>query len=151
MTSASVKKTRQTARETAKIALKLGADRNALVLALLGNLGSGKTTFLQGFANGIGVKDRVLSPSFLVMKRFALKNKKFKNLYHFDLYRLNNIGDLKPMNFKKIIADRQNIVAIEWAEKIAKSLPVDAILCRFKFIDKNKRSIDIQWPKRKSK
>jgi len=108
--------------------------KHALVLGLKGNLGGGKTTFLQGFARGLGVKEKVLSPTFVVMRRF-------NNFYHIDCYRLKNEKDIIELDFKKIISNPKNIVAIEWPEKIKKVLPKTTTYIKFKFIDKNKREI----------
>jgi len=108
--------------------------KTAMVLALSGNLGGGKTTFLQGFAKGLGIKEKILSPTFVIMKKFG-------NFYHIDCYRLKNEKDILELGFKEIIKNPKNIVAIEWPEKIKKILPKNTILIKFKFIDKNKREI----------
>lgn len=121
----------------AKDVLKLPPRKSAVILCLQGNLGGGKTTFLQGFAKGIGVKEKILSPTFVIMKRFG-------NFYHIDCYRLKNEKDILELDFKRIIADPKNIVAIEWPEKIKKVLPKNTILLNFKFIDKNKREINFK-------
>ena len=60
------------------------AQKGALVLCLQGDLGAGKTTFLQGFAKGLGINDMVNSPTFVIMKKFPIKNRNFKYFYHFD-------------------------------------------------------------------
>ena len=73
--------------QLAKEVLKMKAGKKeAFVLALKGELGSGKTTFLQGFAKGLAVKERVLSPTFIIMKRFLIPGSKtgFLNFYHFE-------------------------------------------------------------------
>ena len=81
----------------------------AVVIGLQGELGSGKTRFVQGFAKGLGIRQRLTSPTFVLMK-------KYKNLYHIDCYRLNKPKDLLDLDFKEIIDDSQNIVVVEWAE-----------------------------------
>ncbi|OGD30779.1 tRNA (adenosine(37)-N6)-threonylcarbamoyltransferase complex ATPase subunit type 1 TsaE, partial [Candidatus Azambacteria bacterium RIFCSPLOWO2_01_FULL_44_84] len=90
----------KTADETKKTAAALGIELkrerrqiNALIIALEGHLGSGKTTFIQGLAEGMGVKENVLSPTFLILKQFFLKSGRYKNLYHIDAYRLKNPGE----------------------------------------------------------
>jgi len=100
-----------------KIMKKLASQprRGALVLALSGELGAGKTTFIQGLAPALGIKEKVLSPTFVIMKHF-------KNLYHIDCYRLSGAKDLKGLDFEKIIKNPKNIVVIEWAEKIKSAL-----------------------------
>ena len=109
-------------------------SKTAVVLALHGNLGGGKTTFLQGFAKGLKIKEKITSPTFVLMKRF-------KNFYHFDCYRLNKPEEISELNFKEIISNPENIVAIEWPEKIKKFLPKDTVKINFKFIGENEREI----------
>ncbi len=103
-------------------------------VALFGDLGSGKTTFLQGFAKGLGVKEKILSPTFVILKRFG-------NFYHIDCYRINSENDLLELNFKEIISGSKNIVAVEWPDKIKKIIPKNAIHIKFEFINENKRKI----------
>jgi len=135
----------------AKKILKEPARRKAFVLALQGGLGGGKTTFLQGFAKGLGIKDRILSPTFVIMKRFSIKNKKsgFKNFYHLDCYRIKDYKDLLILDFKKIISDPFNIVAVEWAERVKKTLPSDSLFLKFEFINKTTRKLILKNDRRK--
>ncbi len=116
---------------------------NPFIISLNGDLGSGKTTFLQGFAAGLGIKEKILSPTFVIAKRFEIKGKKqqYKNFYHIDCYRLTGLADLKTFNFQEIISGGKNIIAIEWADKIRKAIPSPDISIAFKFLDKNKREI----------
>ncbi len=123
--------------------LKQRVKKRALVLGLKGELGGGKTTFLQGFARGLGIKQRILSPTFVILKRFKIKDLRFKNFYHIDCYRLNRDKEILALGFKEIISNKKNIVAVEWAERIKKILPKDAIWIKFDFIDENKRKIRI--------
>jgi len=108
--------------------------KSAIVIGLSGNLGGGKTTFLQGFAEGLGITEKVLSPTFVILKRF-------KNFYHIDCYRLNKDEEILELGWKEIISDPKNIVAIEWPEKIKKYLPKDTIYIKFDFVDENQRKI----------
>jgi tRNA threonylcarbamoyladenosine biosynthesis protein TsaE len=107
---------------------KLGADlarkilagkpkKYATVVSLYGNLGSGKTTWVQGFLKEAGWKKRVTSPTFILMRRHPLRRKSFKNVYHLDAYRLK-IADLKPLGFEEIYNDPQNIILVEWPENL---------------------------------
>src|SRR3972149_10918226 len=85
--------------------------------ALSGNLGSGKTTFVQGFAQGMGIKARIVSPTFILMRRYSAK---LKDFYHVDLYRLeeNVKGEVINLGLKDVWEAPENVVVIEWAEKI---------------------------------
>ena len=147
------KETQKLGENAAKKIIKNGSRKTAVVLALSGDLGGGKTTFLQGFARGLGIREKILSPTFVIQKRFELKNKKLKNFYHIDCYRLKNNKParnashsdagrfISEINVKEIIKNPENIVAIEWPEKIKKFIPKNTIFINFKLIDKNKREM----------
>jgi|SRR3989344_630343 len=139
----SAKETQTLAKELAKKILQRGAGNNALVLSLSGDLGAGKTTFLQGFAKGLGIKEKILSPTFILMKRFGVKSGIFKNFYHIDCYRFKNEKDLESLDFKEIMEDPENIIAIEWPERIKKTLPKEVISIILKHLKDNKRNIQI--------
>ena len=124
------------------------------VLALYGDLGSGKTTFVQGLAKGLGIKRRIISPTFIVVRTYKIKNQKSKIkstsqnakfFYHIDLYRIENQNDIKRLGIEEIINDPQNIVAIEWAEKLGKRKPRKRVDIDFKYADSNKRRISIRF------
>ena len=135
--------TKKVGREMAKKILKEGIKKTSCVLALEGDLGGGKTTFLQGFALGLGIKEKILSPTFVIMKRFQLGVKDFKNFYHLDCYRIKTAEDILDLDFKNILSQPENIIAIEWSELIKEVLPANAILIKFKFIDDKKRKIAV--------
>ena len=105
----------------------------AIVVALVGDLGSGKTTFIQGFARGAGIRRRLVSPTFTIMRRYGLKTKNFKNLTHVDAYRVNRPAELKIIHFKDWLRDPSTIVLIEWADLVKKSLPEDALWLQFTY------------------
>ena len=127
--------------------------KSAVVLGLEGDLGGGKTTFLQGFAKGLGVKEKILSPTFVIIKKFQIPNSRFSNFYHIDCYRINKAQDIGELGFGDIVLDPKNIVAIEWPEKIKKKLFKPTIVIKFDFIhpersrrvDKNKREVVINF------
>ncbi len=121
----------------AKEIFKNRPGKSAKVLGLVGDLGGGKTTFLQGFAKGLGIKEKITSPTFVIMKRF-------KNFYHIDCYRIKKPKELSDLGFKKIISNPENIVAVEWADRIKKILPKGTIWLNFKFIDNKTRKIAIR-------
>jgi len=127
----------------AKDILKTEFQKTAFVMGLEGELGSGKTTFLQGFAKGLKIKEKILSPTFTIIKKFPIFNSQFSNFFHIDCYRLKKEKELLALGFKEIISDPRNIVAIEWADKAKKTLPKKVILLKFKFLNKNIRKITI--------
>jgi len=129
------------------LAETIEAQDKAIVFGLKGELGAGKTTFLQGFAKGLGIKEKVISPTFLIMNRFDVKKGKFKNFYHLDCYRIEKAEEMEKLGFKEIISDPKNIVCIEWPEKIKKILPLDLISIKFKVLEGDNREITIDYGK----
>lgn len=108
--------------ETGKIAAKLAKEARGNIYALTGELGAGKTIFVQGFAKGLGIKEKIISPTFVLIRQHKIpKTKRF--LYHVDLYRIEEINDL---GLKEIWSNKNNVVLIEWAEKL-KTLPKETV------------------------
>lgn len=127
--SGSVTATRRVARELAKSILEEPLRKRALVLALQGELGAGKTSFVQGLAKGLGVKGNVLSPTFLIVKSYPLA--KGKTFYHIDCYRLRSAKELSRLGWKEIVEDPRNVVAVEWADRGSSLLPKNALRISF--------------------
>ncbi len=139
--SESLQKTKKAGELLAEEALKTKTSK-ALVFGLKGDLGSGKTAFTQGFARGLRIRKKILSPTFILMKKFQIPGiKGFKTFYHFDCYRIKNKKEILNLGFKGIISDSQNIVVIEWADKIKGILPENSVSIEFKLIDVETRKI----------
>lgn len=138
------KETIKLGEKLAKRILEERKNKTAIVLALEGEIGAGKTTFLKGFAKGLKIKEKILSPTFLIIRRIPLKISKYRNFYHIDCYRIKKKDEVLSLDFKGIIKDAQNIVAIEWPQKIKKFLPKKALRISFKIFKKNKRRIIIK-------
>ncbi len=116
----------------------------AFIIGLRGQIGSGKTTFIQGFAHGLGLKRRLLSPTFLILRRYQLPITNYQFLFHVDCYRLKNAKELSALSFKKIIRNPKNIIITEWADKIKKFLPKNIIWIKLDHGQKeNERIINI--------
>ncbi len=115
------------------------------VVGLRGDLGSGKTTFLQAVARELGVEGRVTSPTFVIEQVYDLSNQQIlpnkKRLVHYDCYRLKNAEDLQKLDWQKRVGDKENIIFLEWPEIVKEVLPADTIYLDFKFIDENTREI----------
>ena len=111
------------------------------MIALSGNLGSGKTTFTKGVGKGLGVKDpkRINSPTFVLIKEYDGKIP----LYHLDLYRLDNLREIENLAIEEYIYGR-GVTVIEWAEKIKSILPKKHVLVKFKVKGENKREVVIE-------
>lgn len=111
------------------------------VLCLEGQLGSGKTTFIKGLAEGLGLKhpEQVKSPTFVLMHIYKAK----MPLYHFDCYRLNSLEELENIGFQDFVNDPGAISCVEWAEKAANLLPVTARHIRFEILGATQRRITL--------
>ena len=119
--------------------------RGAIVIALSGELGAGKTTFVKGFMRGLGSRSRVVSPTFILMRRHAIHHSPFTDLFHLDAYRLKSAKDLAVLNLKKILANPRHIILIEWAERVKKTLPKNAVRVSFHHgVKENEREIVIK-------
>jgi len=129
------------ARETQRLGEKIGRRlKKGAVLALYGELGSGKTTFIQGLARGLGVEKRVISPTFVFMRQYPLVGRAF---YHVDLYRIERIEEARGLGVEEVLADPEAVVAIEWAEKIDKILPRERTDIFFEYSGEKERKIKI--------
>jgi len=146
--SQSLQETRKFARDLALALTKFFIKDQGLVLALEGELGAGKTVFVQGFARALNIKEKIFSPTFLLMRKFSLPPKSpgfFKNFYHFDCYRLQKASELKKLGAVEILKDPQNIVLIEWPSRIKSILPEKVLWLKFKILKPNQRKIIISW------
>lgn len=133
---------KQTQGLAGKIAKNL-SDKGPAVFGLQGELGAGKTTFVQGFAKALGIQEKVLSPTFLIIKRFMIPGTE-RSLYHIDCYRIENSKELLQLGWKEIVQDPKNIVLIEWPERIQEILPKNITMIRFVHKGQNNRTITIE-------
>ena len=110
------------------------------VFSLSGNLGAGKTTFLQGLAIGLGVSGRVNSPTFNILKIYKTKKgSPVKFFCHIDAYRLTSTKDLETLGIKEILSAQDTVTAIEWAEKVKQVFPKNTIKIKAKHISVDER------------
>ncbi|MDP2721000.1 MAG: tRNA (adenosine(37)-N6)-threonylcarbamoyltransferase complex ATPase subunit type 1 TsaE [bacterium] len=116
-----------------------------IILALYGDLGAGKTTFIQGLAAGLGYKGKVTSPTFIFIRPYEIskQKRKIKTLYHIDLYRVEKPSDLETIGAREFIFDTEAVAAIEWPEKIEKILPTKTIKINLESISETKRKITV--------
>jgi len=120
--SKNIKHTEEIAKDFLKYLLTK-KNKNACVVGLSGDLGAGKTAFTQAVAKNLGIKMRVNSPTFVIMKKYPIKSEKHKFLFHLDAYRLKNEKELVHIRWEEIIANPKHLVFIEWPENIIKSMP----------------------------
>ena len=118
-------------------------DQETIGLALIGDLGSGKTTFTKHLAKHLGVKEMVNSPTFLLMKEYQANHNYWQELVHIDAYRLDSVDELKALRFSELWFRKRTIICIEWADKITSALPKDKIIQGHFSLTGNKRRLDI--------
>lgn len=139
----------KSAGETKAVAQSLAGElsksrlNHALVVALSGDLGGGKTTFAQGFAKGLGIKDKVASPTFLIQKTYRLKKAGYSLFTHMDAYRLKNAEEIVSLGWKELARNQRAIILVEWAKNIKKILPKIHIDIHFDVLPGEGREITI--------
>jgi tRNA threonylcarbamoyladenosine biosynthesis protein TsaE len=103
------------------------------IFALIGDLGSGKTTFTKTLGKALKIKHHITSPTFVLMNRYPFKLKTRKlYLYHLDIYRLKNFKDILALGINEIWGQKDTVTVIEWADKIKKYLPKKTVKIHFK-------------------
>ena len=123
--------------ETFSVGEELGKTcRGGEVILLLGNLGAGKTCLTQGIAKGLGVKGKVTSPTFNIMKIYKIK---IGVLCHIDAYRLNSGKDLEKSGVDDYLEKKDSVVVIEWAERVESIWPENVIKIEISNIPKGRK------------
>ena len=127
--------------ETRKLGQKIGTlIKQPLVIALTGDLGSGKTAFVQGLAKGLEVPDGyyITSPTFTLINEYPGRYP----LVHVDLYRLETIDGLEDIGLDEMLHG-QAVLSIEWADKLSDGLPAEHLLVTLEIIDDDCRSLGL--------
>ena len=102
---------------------------SAAIIALTGELGAGKTTFVQALAKALGVQDTAQSPTYVLMKSYPISYKQFTKLIHIDAYRLEKAEEFETLKPESFLSDPHNLVCVEWPERIEGKLPTpDAVV-----------------------
>ena len=127
------------------VALRLGEPTSlggACILALSGELGAGKTAFTKMLASELGVSESVPSPTFVIAKFYDIAgHPRFKRLIHADMYRINSTDELRPLGWEQLLGDPQNLIVVEWPERIKGFIPRDAMHLYFTVTDETTRTI----------
>jgi tRNA threonylcarbamoyladenosine biosynthesis protein TsaE len=131
--------------QTQKLGFEFGSKLGGgELICLYGNLGSGKTTFTQGLAKGLGIEGKIISPTFIIMREYnisSLSEQSKKNFYHVDLYRIESERDIEGLGLLEIMQDPGNIIVIEWPDKIKHLLPENRKNIYFEYLEDDKRKI----------
>jgi len=114
------------------------------IVALQGNLGAGKTVFVKGVANSLGVEGVVTSPTFVIEKIYKLPEEApWKRIVHIDAYRLENEEELSAIGWGDVATDPNNLIMIEWPETVGLGIPERATWIEFEAVDSKTRKIQI--------
>lgn len=133
---------KQTINLGGKMAKKLQGGET---IGLIGELGAGKTILVKGFAKGLGIKETITSPTFVLMKVYQIKNEKIKNFCHIDAYRIKNGQSLIDIGAQEYLNKPKTITIIEWADQVKDILPKNTIFVKIKSgYKKNIRTIEIK-------
>lgn len=116
----------------------------ATIITLSGDLGAGKTTFTQAFGKHLGIKKKINSPTFVIMKKYSIASGEHNFLFHLDAYRLKNEKELEKLGWAEIISDPKNLILIEWPENVAKSIPKKHISIKIAHIKDGERKFEIK-------
>lgn len=131
------------------------------LVLLYGDLGAGKTTFVQGLARGLGIKDRILSPTFVLIRQYEIphptpllkgeggnrknsRQARTRNLYHVDLYRIEKQNDIESLGLDEIINEKESVTAVEWADRLLDFKQKKGYKVWFENTGEDKRKIIIQ-------
>ncbi|PIZ75739.1 tRNA (adenosine(37)-N6)-threonylcarbamoyltransferase complex ATPase subunit type 1 TsaE [Candidatus Peregrinibacteria bacterium CG_4_10_14_0_2_um_filter_38_24] len=129
-------------KETQEIAISLSKKiKKGGVVCLFGNLGTGKTIFTKGLAEGLGIENlSIKSPTYTYIRHHKIKD---QNVYHIDLYRLKQIDELLALELNEIMHNKKNIIIIEWADRMESILPKKRIDVELEYLDDDSREIKI--------
>jgi tRNA threonylcarbamoyladenosine biosynthesis protein TsaE len=151
----------KTERDLEKLAediLELATDQkyhHAAVWALQGELGSGKTTFTKNLAKILGITESITSPTFVIQKTFNINKKEFQKeeqnfslpftqLIHIDSYRLDLSQELVHLGWSDNLNQKENLIVVEWPERITDILPSQHILLKFSHVDETTREVGVE-------
>jgi tRNA threonylcarbamoyladenosine biosynthesis protein TsaE len=124
--------------QTRRVGMRLGALlKSADLVALVGDLGSGKTTLVQGIAAGWGSLDPVSSPTFVIVNVY--RHTGGLRLFHLDAYRLNDASEAQDLDLESMLD--QGPMIVEWAERVQSVLPDQGLWVHLKYIDDVQRDL----------
>lgn len=147
----------RSAAETKRIARDIlrrfsGRGRRPLILALSGDLGSGKTTFIQGLAQPLGIQEKIQSPTFVLMKRYRIRQRRkhplpYRHFMHLDAYRIESLAEARRLGIPRALSDPNALAVVEWADRIKKIVPNKAVWVCFRHRTRTSRVISYETPR----
>lgn len=117
---------------------------SACILALVGDLGAGKTTFSKTFLHQLGVKQHVQSPTFSIINSYDIAHNGFEKIFHIDTYRIEDLKELEVLHIEDVFNNPKHIVVIEWADKIKELIPKDSVWMHFDHDTMETRKVRIE-------
>jgi len=132
------------AHRVADLAAALKGEGRATLIALHGDLGSGKTTLTQFIASSLGVMDDVQSPTFVIQKSYDLKRGDFKKLIHIDAYRIERPEEFVALKISDTLSDPDSLVIVEWPKQGGVHFADPALEVFMELVDENTRKVRIQ-------
>ncbi len=138
VTTSSTQETKKLAQQLAK---KVKPD---MVIALYGELGSGKTTFVSFLVKALGFDSRVQSPTFVLIRHYKKNTGEIKSIFHVDLYRIIEAKEVEGLGLHELFEEKDALVIIEWPELLENYLPEGTIKIYFTYLDENSRRINVQ-------
>lgn len=133
----------ETAAHTVLATLKAYGTDHVLV-GLAGDLGAGKTTFVQTLAHLLGVREQVTSPTFTIMKRYKTSDETFAELVHIDAYRIESVDEMEILGFAELVAEKGTIICIEWPERIESLIPDGTVQLTFSIDNAGRRTLTMR-------
>lgn len=119
-------------------------DGEAVVLALSGDLGAGKTALTKILAGELLIEEPITSPTFVIMKRYQTDDEHFHTLVHIDAYRIEALDEMRVLGFHEVLKEEGTIVCVEWAERVRDLLPPDTVHINVDINDDFSRTITIR-------
>lgn len=130
--------------QTCRLGARLGRYlRGGEIVALEGGLGSGKTVFAQGVGMGWGATTRLISPTYVLVRRHQ-RHQDDLLLYHIDLYRLNSVTEVDMLGLEEIMGDPNAVCLIEWPDRHPGLLPGEYLWVHLRMLDEYRRSLVFQ-------
>ncbi len=120
-------------------------EDSSLIVALHGNLGSGKTTLTQYLAKELGVTEAIQSPTFVIQKNYKSTNRVFKEIVHIDAYRIEDLKEMKPLGFIDTATKENTLIIIEWPEQISEIIPENTFNIFLEYNNQDSRTIKVLY------